>query len=56
MLQFLTYDTQLTLDAVLDGVRIMKKINRRIFQPNQLTDIMLNAIADEKLSELNDIQ
>ena len=26
MLQFLTYDTQLTLDAVLDGVRLMKKI------------------------------
>ena len=54
MLQFLTYDTQLTLDAVLDGVRIMKKINRRIFQPNQLTDIMLNEACDKNKANLSD--
>ena len=54
MLQFLTYDTQLTLDAVLDGVRLMKKINRRIFQPNQLTDIMFNGACDKNKANLSD--
>lgn len=54
MLQFLTYDTQLTLDAVLDGVRLMKKINRRIFQPNQFTDIMLNGACDKNKANLSD--